>query len=161
MAVGGRNRGGGAISKGAGGLDAITVAIRIEGLQKTDAEFKRIRRDINGRIRDVMVQVGERELLPTIRSQFPRAASTTGGLQPGAMAASFYVQRERSGVFIGSRLRGPLNRALGWIDFGGRRPRDTVIRTGPKVLMHTLDAKRALIDERVLQTLEHEFREFH
>jgi hypothetical protein len=74
------------------------------------------------------------------------------------MAASLKTYRERSGVFIGSRLRGPKNRALGWIDFGGKRPRDTSTSRGTKVILRTIDSKRALIDTRVLQELEREFR---
>lgn len=161
MAVGGRNRGGGNLSSGAGGSQAINLDIKIEGLDRTTDEFKRIRREINGKIRDVMVQVGEKELLPHIRSGFPKLSTPTDrGLRAGAMAASFYVQRERSGVFIASRLRGAQNRALGWIDFGGKRPRDSARRAGTKVLLHNIDSKRALIDERVLHTLEQEFHEF-
>jgi hypothetical protein len=74
------------------------------------------------------------------------------------MAASLYTTRERSGVFIGSRLRGPKNRALGWVDFGGKRPRDAQTRAGTKVIWRTIDSKRALIDSRVLQELDREFR---
>jgi hypothetical protein len=155
----GRSRGGGSIStQGTAQGKLISVDVVIAGIDKTTAEFKAIRKDINSHIRDVMTRVGEQELLPTMRADFPRLTTPTKKSQVGMMAASLYVQRERSGVFIGSRLRGPKNRALGWIDFGGKRPRDRAARQGPKVIVKTLDSKRALIDSRVLQELEREFR---
>jgi len=136
----------------------ISVTATITGVDKTSEQFKMIRRDINAHMRDVMERVGDQELLPLIKADFPRLSTPTKYVQAGVMASSLYTTRERSGVFIGSRLRGSKNRALGWIDFGGRRPRDTVTRRGTKVILRTIDSKRALIDTRVLQELEREFR---
>lgn len=159
MASFGRSRGGGSIStQGTTPGRLISVDVKIVGVDKTTAQFKAIRKDINAHIRDVMARVGELELLPTMRADFPQLTTPTKRSQVGMMAASLYVQRERSGVFIGSRLRGPKNRAMGWIDFGGQRPRDSFKRRGPHVMVKTLDSKRALIDSRVLQELEREFR---
>lgn len=129
----------------------INVAFHVEGVDKTSDQFKEVRRDINRRMRDVMQRVGEREVLPTIVGAFPR--------RQGVMAGSLRVERERSGVFIGSRLRGDKNRALGWIDFGGQRPRDSQRRVGPKVIVRTLDSKRRLIDDRVMAGVIAEFRQ--
>ena len=131
---------GGKIGAGARGGKSLSVNITIEGVDKTSDEFKRARRDFNSQIRDVMVRVGTSEILPAM----------TPGL-PGW--AKMYVLRERSGVFFGSRTRGPMNRALGWLDFGGKRPMDSQRRTGPKVIVKTLDRKRARIDEATLEAL--------
>lgn len=128
------------IQAGARGGRSISVGIEIEGLDKTSDEFKKARRDFNAKIRDVMQHVGQQEILPLM----------TPGL-PGW--AKMYVLRERSGVFFGSRLRGDMNRALGWMDFGGKRPMDSQRRTGPKVIVKTLDRKRARIDEATLEAL--------
>ena len=129
----------------------INVRFRIGGVDKTSDAFKRVRRDINARMRDVMVRVGEREVLPDLRQNFP--------VKSGAMASSLRIERERSGVFVGSNLRGKRNRALGWVDFGGKRPRDAQRRPGTKVIFRTLDAKRRLIDTRVLEGVVAEFRD--
>jgi hypothetical protein len=149
---------GSSIKASAGGRGLISVSVKIEGVEKTSDEFKAIRRDINMRMRDVMQRVGEHELLPMIRAGFPRLSTPKKGIVAGAMAGSLRIQRERSGVFVSSTLRGPKNRALGWVDFGGKRARDTQTRAGSKVIVRSLDAKRALIDSRVLQELEREFR---
>jgi hypothetical protein len=159
-----RSRTGGRLSsqgtQGAGQL-GIRVHVRVEGLDRTEAEFKRISREVNGRMRDVMVRVGERKALPQIRARFPTLSeSTDRGLAKGAMAGSLRVQRERSGVFISSRLRKAEDRALGWIDFGGKRPRDSGYRAGTKVIVTTLDRLRPTIDKDVLDELMHEFRDF-
>lgn len=131
----------------------INVDIRVEGLERTSDEFKQARRKFNGAIRDVMVRVGEREVLPAIRSGLPHAIA---GKDTG-----MFVQRERSGVFIGSRLRGNLNRALGFWDFGGKRPLDHARRTGPKVIVRQLDTKRDRIDDAVLKELLDTFSPLH
>lgn len=128
----------------------INFRFRIDGVEKNSEAFKAVKRDINKRMRDVMVRVGERDVLPDVRAQFP--------VRTGAMASSLKIERERSGVFVGSRLRGQRNRALGWIDFGGRRPRDAQYRQGSKAIVRTLDAKRTLIDQRVLDGVLDEFR---
>jgi hypothetical protein len=135
----------------------IGVDIKIVGVEKTSDEFKAIRRDINHRMRDLMVRVGEHELLPLIRAGFPRLSTPQKGIREGLMAGSLKIQRERSGVFVSSGLRGGLNRALGWIDFGGQRPHDTTRRQGSRVIVRALDARRALIDQRILQELDKEF----
>lgn len=141
---------GGRIStQGTRGGRMIDVNIRVEGVDKTSDEFKQARREFNTRIRNVMQKVGERRVLPTLRSELPAAF---GGKDTG-----LFVQRERSGVFIGSRLRGNLNRALGWWDFGGKRPLDSARRTGPKVLVKTLDRKRDEIDDAILDELDKAF----
>ena len=159
-----RSRGGGRFSTaGSGGASgqSIRLAFKIEGLDKTDAEFKRIRREINGRIRDVMVRVGEREALPEVKRRFPRLSTATSrGLPPGKMAGSLKIKRERSGVFIQSGLRKAEDRALGWIDFGGQRPNDSVTRVGPKVIVTTLDRLRPRIDAQVLDAVMDEFKDF-
>lgn len=153
---------GGRVSVGGGRGDLLlNVRFKIEGVERTSDEFKRIRRDINGRVRDTMVRVGERDLLPPIRREFPRLRATTSrGLTAGKMGDSLAIQRERSGVFVYSRLRTAENRALGWIDFGGRRRRDTVTRRGPKVILTNVDARRDLIDKRVLEAVMDEFKDF-
>lgn len=131
---------GGKIGAGARGGRGLTVSAVIEGDDLTIEQLRRARRDFNGQIRDIMVRVGTSEILPAM----------TPGL-PGW--AKMYVLRERSGVFFGSRTRGPMNRALGWLDFGGKRPMDSQRRTGPKVIVKTLDRKRARIDEATLEAL--------
>jgi hypothetical protein len=136
---------GGKIGAGAGGRGSIDVNIRVEGVAKTSQEFKDARRGFNRQIRDVMVKVGTREILPLVESQLPSWAR-------------MYVLRERSGVFIGSRQRGPMNRALGWWDFGGRRPMDSARRTGPHVIVKALDRRRDHIDRAVLDALLDEFK---
>jgi hypothetical protein len=146
------------VKASAGGRGLISVSVKIEGVEKTSDEFKMIRKDINARMRDVMQRVGEDELLPIIRAGFPRLSAPKKGIVAGAMAGSLRIQRERSGVFVSSSLRGQKNRALGWVDFGGKRPRDTHSRHGSKVIVRTLDSKRALVDSRVLKELQKEFR---
>src|SRR5690242_2310838 len=96
--------------------ELIGVHATVTGIEKTSAEFKAIRRDINRHMRDVMQRVGDQELLPIIRAEFPKLLTPTARVQPGMMAASLRTYRLTSGVFIGSRLRGPKNRALGWVD---------------------------------------------
>lgn len=140
---------GGRISARAGSNRAFDVEVRIIGADKTSDEFKQIRRTINMRLREAMVRAGERAVLPAIRADLPERWGST-----------LFVQRERSGVFIGSRLRGSMNRALGWFDFGGRRPNDTERRSGPHALVENLQAKRTYIDNAIEDELERAFSEF-
>jgi hypothetical protein len=139
------SRGGKISTQGTARGRSIDLSIHIDGLDRTSDEFKHARREMNMRIKEVMRRVGEREVLPDLRAGLPGAI---GGKDIG-----MYVQRERSGVFIGSKLRGTLNRALGWWDFGGKRPMDFDRRTGPKVIFKTLDKKRDRIDDAVLDEL--------
>jgi hypothetical protein len=126
----------------------IDVRIVVEGDELTKQELREARREFNGAIRDVMVRVGQREVLPEVERQ----------MGPYAGFARPYVQRERSGVFIGSRQRGALNRAVGWLDFGGKRPQDSRRREGPYAIVQTLDRKRDRIDDAVLKELLQTFR---
>lgn len=146
MAARSRNRSAVKATAGRAGMD-IQLHITVEGVGRTDADFKGIRRDVNGRMREVMQRVGQGKALPAARSAFPSRK----------FAGTLYVQRERSGVFIGSRARGTLNRAVGWLDFGGRRPHDSDARVGPYTLVRTLDRLRPEIDAAILRELEHEF----
>lgn len=120
--------------------------ITIDGVDRTTDEFKRIRRSVSMRMREAQVQVGQREVLPALISRL--------GPVVGKWAQTMYIKRDRLDVFVGSRLRGKENRALGWLDFGGRRPRDRSRRIGPYVILTTLDDKqpriRAAIEDAVL-----------
>jgi hypothetical protein len=135
-------------STGRGG-QAFQVDVRIMGATKTSDEFKQIRRSINARLREAMVTAGERSVLPSIKSGLPAKWGET-----------LFVKRDRGGVFIGSRLRGSMNRALGWFDFGGRRPNDTARRDGPHVIVRRLQGERPAIDRAISEALEHAFADF-
>lgn len=127
----------------------FALDIRVDGAEKTSDEFKQIRRTINAQLRDAMVKAGERSVLPAIKSDLP-----------GRWGSTLFVKRERGGVFIGSRLRGPMNRALGWFDFGGRRPRDTVRRSGTYAIVRGLQSRRPQIDDAILDELRKAFSDF-
>lgn len=141
---------GGRLSTGTSGGPRIGVAIRIEGLEKTSQEFKEARRGVNARLRSVMQRAGEQTALPRIRAKF------TGGAS-GRWAGSLFVKKDRQSVFIGSKLRGSMNRAVGWIDFGGKRPLDSSPRRGPKVIVNTLADLRTEIDAQALLEVMREF----
>jgi hypothetical protein len=96
-----------------GGGFGISVHVRVEGLERTDAEFKRISRDINGRMRDVMVRVGERQALPQIKARFPTLSeSTDRGLAAGAMAGALGCSA--SGPACSSRPASRSSRTARW-----------------------------------------------
>lgn len=144
---------------GEGAGPAIRLQIRVEGIEKTSDEFKRIRTGINTAMRDAMARVGERQVVPVIKSGLPRKdAGTSRGLPPGAMASSITVKRDRLDVVIRSTLPKDLDRALGWIDFGGKRQRDTKVRVGPHVIVGTLNAKAGAIEDELFDELRHQFR---
>jgi hypothetical protein len=154
---------GGSVSVGGGGRPTVGITVRLEGFQQASDELKAARRDANARIRAAVESAANRAVLPAIKDEFPKhgwASSRERGLPSGAMAASLYVKRDRTTVLIGSKLRGSLNRALGWIDFGGKRPNDTVRRTGPHVIVNALQSKRAYIDEQILSELLKSFAGF-
>lgn len=134
---------------GSGG-QGFQVTATITGAEKTSDEFKQIRRTINGKLRDAMVMAGEHSVLPAIKSGLP---TRWGG--------TIYVRRDRGGVFIGSRLKGSMNRALGWYDFGGKRPRDSQTRRGPHVIVSRLDSERPAIDRAILRALRDAFSDFN
>jgi hypothetical protein len=134
----------------------IDFKFRIEGVERNSEAFKAIKRDINARMRETMVRVGERELLPTMRqkAEFPWVAS------------ALKINKERSGVFVGTTLpkmgtmsaRGRVtDRALGYIDFGGRWHSKGPKREGNRAIIGTLEAKATLIDQRVLDGVLKEF----
>jgi hypothetical protein len=139
------------ISAGTGrsGGEDFNVRIVIEGAEKTSDEFKQIRRTINGRLREAMVRAGERSVLPAIKGDLPATWGDT-----------LFVKRDRGGVFIGSRLRGSMNRALGWWDFGGRRPNDSARREGPHAIVRGLQGERPAIDRAIRDELDRAFSEF-
>lgn len=136
-------RGGRVSASGRGPGPAISVHARIEGVEKTSEEFRQARRQFNAAMRDVIVEAGEKAVLPAIKSEFPSRQ----------WAETLFVKRDRTTVFIGSRLRGALNRALGWLDFGGRRPKDSRRRRGPYVIVTQLDRRREYIDATILAGL--------
>jgi hypothetical protein len=143
-------KGGGNISVAGEGSDQpFVVRARIEGLEKTSAEFKAARRRFNAAMRTVMQTAGERAVLPVIKLKFPRLT--------GRFANSLYVKRDRTTVFIGSRMRGSENRAVGWVDFGGRHPLHKRRRKGLYVIVNELNKRRPLIEEAVLLGLNKTF----
>lgn len=148
------SRGGRVGASGEGGGPAIRLQFRITGADKTSDDFKRIRKEINTALRNAMERVGQRTVVPAIKSGLPRKdASTQRGLPPGAMASSIAVKRDRLDVVIKSTLSKDLDRALGWIDFGGKRQRDTTVRVGPHVIVGTLNAKSDAIEHGIYDEL--------
>lgn len=141
---------GGRLSLGGSG-ERIGVQFKITGAEKTSAEFAAIRKDINRRMRDTMVRVGESVLLPDIV-----------GKMPARWGDTLRIERQRDGVFVGSTLTNrsghQLNRALGWWDFGGRRRRDTSSREGPHIIVREVNSHVSLIDEAIRAGIVKEFR---
>lgn len=149
MANRGRGRSGGRLSaSGRQGEPPLTVRAEITGVARTSAEFRQARREFNTKMRDAIAAAGTKAVLPVIVARFP---SRTFG-------ASLYVKRDRTTVFIGSRMRGTLNRAVGWLDFGGKRTRDRVHRVGPKVILNELHGRRHIIDHEILVALMQTFK---
>jgi hypothetical protein len=140
---------GGRLSSGGYGAGPlIDVSVRISGVEKTSQEFKDARRDVNRKLRQAIQTAGERAVLPQIKRGF---GSRTFG-------ASLFVKKDRTTVFIGSKLRGSLNRAVGWWDFGGQRPRDHARRKGRYTIVRMLQARRPIIDRAILEALDDTFR---
>jgi hypothetical protein len=127
----------------------LVVRARIEGLEKTSAEFRAARRRFNATMRSVLQAAGELIVLPAVKHNFKRLT--------GRFAGSLYVQRDRTTVFIGSRMRGGENRAVGWIDFGGRHPRHQRRRKGPYVIVRELNRRRSGVEQAVLKGLMKNF----
>lgn len=121
---------------------AFTVRAQIVGVEKTSKEFRDARLQFNAAMRTVIQEAGERAVLPAVRSRFPRLTSR--------FASSLYVKRDRTTVYIGSRMRGAENRALGWIDFGGKHPRHRRRRRGLYVIVTELHKRQPLIDQAIL-----------
>lgn len=142
---------GGAISVAGGSGPVLSIGVRIEGVEKTTAEFKAVRRDINAAMRAAQEKVGKQHVLPIMTTRLAPVA--------GKWAGTLYVRRDRVDVFIGARLRGQLNRALGWLDFGGRRPRDAHVRKGPHVMVRTLQEQQPKIRGDIGDAVLDEFRE--
>lgn len=135
---------------GRGRDPGLGVQVLVEGVSRTELDFKLARRDANTRFRDAIQRAGERTVLPKIQAEFPS----------GRFADTLFVRRDRTTVFIGSRERGKLNRTVGWLDFGGRRPRDSVRRTGPYVIVRTLERERDVIDDALREELPRVFHGF-
>lgn len=147
---------GGSVGVTGRGGPGIRLDITLSGFERASDDLKQARRDANQRIRGAVETAGRMVVLPAIQHEFPKQGWRgvgEHGLPSGAMAASLYVRRDRSAVIIGSRLRGSLNRALGWIDFGGRRPNDSQRRSGPHVIVGRLDDQREHIDQAILKEL--------
>lgn len=142
--------GGNISTRGTRAGDPLRLRFVIEGLDRTTDEFKQARREINTELRDVMQRVGQREALPYV-------ASAVRSKIGERWASSLKIKRERSGVFIQSSLRGQMNRAFGWLDFGGRRSRDTHARAGIYSIVRTMDDRRDSIDAAVLKGLMQAF----
>lgn len=152
---------GGRVAQGSSTGPAIRLQIKVSGADKTSDEFRRIRGQINTSLRDAMERVGQRVVVPVIKSSLPRKdPSDQRGLPPGAMAASITVKRDRLDVVIKSTLPKAQDRALGWIDFGGKRQNDTKVRVGPHVIVGTLNAKSDAIEEGIYHELRTMFRGF-
>jgi hypothetical protein len=120
----------------------MRVDIRVEGVDQTQAEFRQARREFNARLRSANQRAGTR-VLPEIT----RDMGAYGDF------ARLYVRRERSGVELGSRQRGSLNRAVGWLDFGGKRPQDSGRREGPYAIVRALDRHRDSIERAQLDEI--------
>lgn len=155
------SRGGRIAQSGTTAGPIVRLQIHVDGINRTTDEFKRIRRDINTALRDSMQRVGEATVVPAIKSAIPvKDPSITRGLPSGAMAASIAVKRDRLDVVIQSKLPKRLDRALGWVDFGGKRPKDAKTRVGPHVIVSTLDAKAHDIDDAVFAEVSRQFHDF-
>lgn len=128
----------------------MQVRVRVSGVDKTTDEFKKIRRNVNGVMRDAQQKVGERVVLPPLRAELHAVA--------GAWADTVQVKRDRLDVFIGSRLRGTENRALGWLDFGGKRKQDSRRRIGPHIISRTLESKQDEIRDQISDAVLDQFR---
>lgn len=137
---------GGSIKAHGSGGPSISVGIHIAGLEKTSQEFKDARKDMNARLRDAVERAGKREALPYITAKM---RSEIGH----RWASSMKVKRDRTTVFVSSSMRGQMNRALGWLNFGGKRPRDTQYRHGREVMVSTLQERRSQIDTVLLEEL--------
>lgn len=148
-----RSRGGGALStRGTSrGGPVLDLDITISGLERTSDGFKRVRRDINTAMRDAQQKIGERTVLPLMRARLQPVA--------GRWAGTMYVKRDRTDVFIGSKLKRKENRALGWLDFGGQRDQDKSRRLGPHVIVRTLDEKQTQIRDQTRDAVLKEFRD--
>lgn len=146
-----RGRTGGVLGvSGRGSAPGIGVSIVVEGVERTERDFQLARRDANTRLRDAIQRAGERTVLPQVKADFPSSR----------FADTLFVRRDRTTVFIGSRERGSRNRTVGWLDFGGRRPRDSVRRTGPYVIVRTLVRERDTIDDAIRDELPRVFHGF-
>lgn len=145
MAAGGRL---GVSGRGRG--PGIGVRVVVEGVERTELDFRLARRDANVRFRDAIQRAGERTVLPRVKADFPSRR----------FADTLFIRRDRTTVFIGSRTRASLNRTVGWLDFGGRRARDSVRRRGPYVIVRTLDRERGAIDDAIREELPRVFGGF-
>lgn len=146
-----RSRGGGRLNvQGSRGRPLFAVNVQVDGVRKTDKAFKDVRRDVNKVMRDAQEQVGKRSVLPTVQARMRTVA--------GDWADTLYIKRDRVDVFIGSRLKGAENRAIGWLDFGGQRDRDHTRRAGPHVLARTLEQKQPEIRDQIKDAVLDRFK---
>lgn len=137
-----------AVKQGASGGAKFSFRVEVEGVERTSQEFRRANRDVQKRAREAMFKAGQRTVLPAMQQKLP------------GRWKNLFVNKQSSGVFIGSRQRGPMNRALGWLDMGGKRPMDHGKRTGWKIIVTTLDAKREEIDTVAMQEVMKAFSGF-
>lgn len=144
-------KGGGSLSARKPGAGGFSIDVQID-YAKGSAEFKQARKEVNTRLRDAVMLAGTRSVLPEMRGRFPKRS--------GRMARSLYVKRDRQDVVIGSSLRGQMNRAVGWVDFGGRRPQDSRVRAGPHVIVGTLNRKQPQIQREALRGVMRAFDGF-
>lgn len=142
---------GGSIRSGvASGSPVANIRITVRGADRASDGFKQVRRRANTALRDAQQQVGERQVLPLVRARFASRLSSR-------WASTLYVKRDRLNVYLGSRLRGGENRGLGWLDFGGRRPRDHAARNGPHIITGTLHDKQPAIRASITDAILEQF----
>jgi hypothetical protein len=121
---------------------AIRIQARVEGVDKTSAEFKQARRQIQGKQRKGVRQAGEEAVQPLARRTVERHAPVA--------ANQIVIRSTTTTAYIAVRQR-RASRIVGWLNYGGILPAVTVrkkramvftSKTGEKVFTRRIGPRR-------------------
>lgn len=108
----------------------VRVTVTAQGFERTDAQFKGVQARVRTRTREIIRQAAEDTVLPRAKATARPYAVNDRSLT-GAVTIAKGVRRD--GAVLTTRLRGPLGRAVGLLEFGGT-VRTTIRPRGKKAL---------------------------
>jgi hypothetical protein len=82
--------------------------------EKASLQFKRARKELNGRMRTALLEAGETEALPAAR-----IAASRYKISGVPIDSTLVIRATSRGAYLTTRLRGMFARAVGLLEYGG------------------------------------------
>jgi hypothetical protein len=99
----------------------ITFKVKVDA-EKTTAEFKQARKELNQKVKTGLIRAGERFAMPEARRRAPKF-----------IASTIVVKSTTRSAYLTTSLRGKKGRVVGLLEYGGTR-KDKIVPTKKKAM---------------------------